>query len=113
MSSIAFTDWLNVILGDVLDEKVGAGSWKYYVRQMVGIPNPINGIKDITKRGIFQVLDPCATMRGRIKADEYEWEEVNAFIFSDLIAPHPVGERTIPLLQMFPLTLSGLGYLML
>ena len=103
VSSIAFTDWLNVMLGDILDEKMKGGSWKYYVRQMVGIPNPIDGIKGITKRGIFQVLDPCATMRGRIKADEYECEEVNAFIFSDLIAPHHVGERMIPLLRMFPL----------
>ena len=103
VSSIAFTNWLNVILGDILDERMKSGPWKCYVRQMGGIPNPINGIKGITKRGVFQVLDPCATMRGRIKVDEYEWEEVNAFIFSDLIAPHPVGERMIPLLRMFPL----------
>ena len=104
VTSIAITNWLNDMLGGILDETVrGFGSWKYFVRQMVGIPNPIHRVKVVTLRGIFQVLDPCATMRGRIKADEYKWEEANAFIFSDLIAPHPVGERTIPLLRMFPL----------
>ena len=104
VASIAMTNWLNDMLGGILEETVkGFGSWKYFVRQMVGIPNPIDEIKGVTKRGIFQVLDPCAIIRGRIKANEYGWEEVNAFIFSDLIAPHPVGERAIPLLRMFPL----------
>ena len=103
VSSIALTDWLNVMLGDILGEKMKSGPWKYYVRQMVGIPNPIKGIEGVTSRGIFQVLDPCAIIRGGIKASEYEWDEANAFISSDLIAPHPVGDRTIPLLRMFPL----------